>query len=500
MTLNIEHKLPRDIVLKLQQQLPHVLPILIREQTQKSFYTFFQTFWNVAVPTNTGYFNWHVKYLCDQLQILAERVFRNEERKYDLIINVPPGSTKTTICSIMFPAWVWTRMPSARIICASYNQELAEKFSKHTRTIVESELYRTAFPHVRLERRAKSRLWTTEGGERQSFGVMSNVTGQHAHLIVIDDPINPGMAMSDKGLATVNEWMDTTISTRRIITDNVLTPTVMIMQRLHQNDPTGHWLNKQGDDGTVKHVCLPADLSANTTVKPAGLQKYYKYGLLDPVRFKVDYLEEQRKKLGEYAYACQYDQSPIPRGQVFFDVSKIRCMNAPPPESLVQLCRFWDKAASVGKADYTVGVLMGRTADLSFWVLDVVRGRWNSFEREMVMRDTAERDGEHVIIGLEKERGSGGVDSRNMTIRNLAGFTVKSAPITGSKEQRADPFATQVKPFLSNQNLYGILQKLCPSLPDWEVNELQKEDEGFSNPMAQLQTLMEATNGETTTG
>ena len=60
------------------------------------------------------------------------------------------------------------------------------------------------------------------------------------------------------------------------------------------------------------------------------------------------------------------------------------------------------------------------------------------------MRETAERDGEHVVIGLEKERGSGGLDSRNMTIRNLAGFTVKSAPITGSKEQRADPFSTQV--------------------------------------------------------
>ena len=119
-------------------------------------------------------------------------------------------------------------------------------------------------------------------------------------------------------------------------------------------------------------------------------------------------------------------------------------MNSPPPESFVQLCRFWDKAASVGKGDYTAGVLMGRTADQYFWVLDVVRGRWNSSERETVMRETAERDGEHVIIGLEKERGSGGLDSRNMTIRNLAGFTVKSASITGSKEQRADPFSTQV--------------------------------------------------------
>ena len=121
-----------------------VLPLLIREQTQKSFYTFFQTFWDVVVPGTTGYFNWHVKYLCDELQKLAEGVFRNETRKYDLIINVPPGSTKTTICSIMFPAWIFTRMPSARIICASVSNDLAEKFSTKTKTILNSELYRSS--------------------------------------------------------------------------------------------------------------------------------------------------------------------------------------------------------------------------------------------------------------------------------------------------------------------------------------------------------------------
>jgi predicted phage terminase large subunit-like protein len=385
-----------------------------------------------------------VKYLRDELQKIAERVFRNEARKYDLIINVPPGSTKSTICSLLFHAWIFSRMPSARIICASVNNDLAERFSNKTRTVLNSELYRRSFPEVRLERKTRTRLWTTVGGERQSFRVMSNVTGQHAHFIIIDDPINPSMSMSDKGLAVVNDWMDTTISTRRIITDKVVTPTILIMQRLHQNDPTGHWLEKHEDDGTVKHICLPADLLSKNDVKPAGLRKYYRGNLLDPVRFDFAFLGKQRKTLGEYAYACQYDQSPIPRGLGFFDVSQIRCRNAPHPDSFVQLCRFWDKAASVGKGDYTAGVLMGRTHDQSFWILDVIRGRWNSSDREAIMRRTAERDGEHVVVGLERERDSGGVDSRNMTIRNLAGFVVKSVPINGTKEQRADPFSTQV--------------------------------------------------------
>jgi len=108
------------------------------------------------------------------------------------------------------------------------------------------------------------------------------------------------------------------------------------------------------------------------------------------------------------------------------------------------MCRFWDKAASVGKGDFTAGVLMGRTQDGYFWVLDVIRGRWDSAGRERVIREIAEQDGEDVLVGLEKERGSGGLDSRMMTIRNLAGFSVKSTPIIGTKEQRADPFSTQI--------------------------------------------------------
>jgi predicted phage terminase large subunit-like protein len=166
--------------------------------------------------------------------------------------------------------------------------------------------------------------------------------------------------------------------------------------------------------------------------------------MLDPVRFNAGFLERQKQKLGEFGFACQYDQSPIPRGLGFFKTDSIRCMNSPPPEAFVQRCRFWDKAASVGKGDYTAGVLMGRTQDGYFWVLDVIRGRWNSADRETVIRETAERDGEEVLVGLEAERGSGGVDSRNFTIRNLAGFKVKVIPISGTKESRADTFSTQV--------------------------------------------------------
>ena len=169
-----------EIDFKLRHKISKVFPYLVREQTQDSFYKFFLTFWETATGSSRPEaFNWHVRYLCDQLQIIAERVFRNEARMQDLIVNVPPGATKSTVCSILFPCWIWTRMPSARIICASVNNDLAERFSAKTRTVLTSELYRKSFSYVQLERRSKTRLWNSAGGERQSFGVMSNVTGQH---------------------------------------------------------------------------------------------------------------------------------------------------------------------------------------------------------------------------------------------------------------------------------------------------------------------------------
>ena len=136
-----------------------------------------------------------------------------------------------------------------------------------TRALVNSELYQLSFPYVKLERKTKTRLGTTEGGERRSYGTNSNVTGEHAHFILLDDLINPVMALSDKALAATNEWMDTTISSRQIVTDRVLTATLLMMQRLHQNDSTGYWLNKPENAGTVKHICLPADLHGKSEVK-----------------------------------------------------------------------------------------------------------------------------------------------------------------------------------------------------------------------------------------
>ena len=100
--------------------------------------------------------------------------------------------------------------------------------------------------------------------------------------------------------------MDVTLSTRKV--DKEMTPTVLVMQRLHENDCTGNWLNKRGKD--IHHICLPAKLSKD--VKPIDARDYYIDDLLDPIRLSQKSLDELYTILGSYGYAGQIQQIPAP--------------------------------------------------------------------------------------------------------------------------------------------------------------------------------------------
>lgn len=412
---------------------------LIASICRESFYHFVKEFWDVVVQ-DAPVLNWHIKYICDEVQKVAERVIRNEPKEYDLIVNVPPGSTKSTLVSILLPPWIWTRMRRCRIISTSYEASLALTFSRKSRNVIEHPKYQRIFGacELRDDQNAKGHYENTEGGERKAVGAGGNITGNHGHIIIVDDPINPKKAASEATLAEINTWMDETLPTRKVNKEN--TPTILIMQRLHQDDPTGHVMAKRKKN--VKHICIPATISEK--VMPTKLRRFYKDGLMDPVRLSKRVLEEARKDLGEYGYAGQFDQSPVPAGGGQFKVQRLVLDTPPPWTEFAMLVRYWDKAGTGGAGAYTVGTLLGKDRHNRIWILDVVRGQWDSFERERTIKQTAELDTRRVIIGLEQEPGSGGKESAQNTVRNLLGFRVVVDRPTGDKALRADPLSTQV--------------------------------------------------------
>lgn len=412
---------------------------LLASICRESFWEFVQNFWDTVVPEKPVW-NWHIKYICDEMQTLAERVFDGQPKLHDEIINISPGTSKSSVCSVLFPPWTWTRMPTARHICGSYSYPLALDLSRKSRDVVTSEKYQACFPKIKLreDQNTKGYFANTYGGIRYSVGIMGSVMGMHGHFIIIDDPLDPNQAISEADLKAANHWLKETLPSRKV--DKAVTPTVLIMQRLHREDPTALFLKRKN----VRHICLPAQLSSK--VQPPELRRKYVNGLMDPVRLSPQVLAEALQDIGEYGFASQFRQDPIPLGGGMFKTDRLKYA-IPDPKTIVRKVRFWDKAGTAGGGAFTVGILMGVDEDGHFWILDLVRGQWDSHEREQVILNTAHRDGLSTLIGLEQSGGEGGKESAESTVNRLAGYRVRVWRVgksEGDKVTRADPFSVQV--------------------------------------------------------
>lgn len=285
----------------------HLLAIE-RYECKRSFYEFVQSFWDVIIK-EPPIFNWHIEYLCDELQLLSTTIVERRPKLYDIIINIPPGTTKSTIVTIMFPAWLWTNAPWARIISNSYSMDLSIEQASKSKDIIISEKYQLLFPEVRLrgDKSGKGAYENTATGARYTTSTGGTITGKHAHLILNDDPLNPSQAVSKVQRDSANDHTKT-LSSRKVNKDN--TPIVTIMQRLHESDVTGYLLGKKSD--SIKHICLPAELSDN--VLPKEVRCKYVNGLLDPIRLNSTVIEEARVDLGSKGYAGQFGQTPVAEG------------------------------------------------------------------------------------------------------------------------------------------------------------------------------------------
>lgn len=280
-----------------------------RERCNRSFYYFYKEFWE-TIEAAKFVDNWHIKFICDQLQ----QVYENWESglsQNDLYINVPPGSSKSTICTQLYPAWLWTKNPSIRLINSSYSGDLSTAHAVKTRNCIGSDKYKLYYSdewQVKAGEDNKTWYKNTKFGERYATSTGGTVTGMHADFIIVDDPIKPSASDSQTQRTEANKHLKETLSTRK--TDKSRSVTIVIMQRLHEEDPTGMALKEKPDK--ITHICLPAELS--DSVRPIQARDYYTDGLLDVNRLSRPVLEKFRVDLGSYGYAGQMQQVPSPEG------------------------------------------------------------------------------------------------------------------------------------------------------------------------------------------
>lgn len=318
-----------------------------------SFEEFCKEFWECIPGTGQTelIWGWHMSLMCRELQEIAELVFANQPRKHDAAINVPPGTSKSSICSVLFPCWVWTRMPEARFICASHTAELVMDLANKSRDVIRSAKFQACFPWLTLkhDHDAKGYYGNSQGGSRLACTVGGKTpTGFHAHFIIVDDPIDPQGAMSELELKSAAHFMTNVIPTRKV--DKEVTVTILIMQRLHRQDPTAIMLEiaQKSEAFPVRHICLPGEIKESWDVQPPELRSLYSpEGLMDPNRLTWPVLRDLLIRLGPYGYSGQIGQSPTPAGGgMFKEVYFNQRIKAAPYHA--KRIRYWDRACLVG--------------------------------------------------------------------------------------------------------------------------------------------------------
>lgn len=346
---------------------------------------------------------------------------------------------KSLMVSVFWPAWEWTRDAGLRYLCASYGAHLAIRDNRRLRSIVTSPWYRRHFGvELASDQAAKVRFDTTEQGWRIATSIGGVGTGEHPDRIIIDDPHSAEQARSAAERETSCDWFDQTISTRKARGP----ATVIIMQRLHEGDLSGHLLARGG----WRHLCLPMryEVAGEDGALPYARDprdpRTEPGELLWPSHWPEEKVRELELDLGPYGTAGQLQQRPAPEGGGLFKREWFPIVDAAPAGA--RRCRGWDTAGTEGGGDWTVGTKMAE-ADGVVYVEDVVRVQAGPGAVDLIIRQTAEMDGKRCAVREEQEGGSAGKAVIAARAKALAGYDYAGVSATGDKVTRAKPFRAQ---------------------------------------------------------
>ena len=370
----------------------------------------------------------HICLMCDTIQAFLEG-----SEKETLIITMPPRHMKSTVVSNALPAWWLSNHPQGEVIMASYALSLARNNARACRDLFENEWHKRAFPNQTfVVDQADGFQFAGKHNGRPNLiaaGTGGPITGSGADLFIIDDPVKDAMeAESVTYRDRVYEWY-------KMVVESRLSPggkKVICMTRWHHEDLVGCILRDDADSCEVLH--MPA-------IDDEGKALW-------PERYPVPALERKKAVLGSRQFEAQYQGRPTP---LEGGLIKSAWLTRGPVLGLDAIrCRYWDKAATHGDGDWTVGVLMSML-DGQYCIEDVVRIQGSPKEVQDTIRRTAEKDGYDVRIRMEQEGGSSGVEVIDTYARHiLLGYDFRGDKPTGSKEVRAGPMIAA----LENGNLW----------------------------------------------
>ncbi|WP_457299125.1 phage terminase large subunit [Phyllobacterium sp. P5_D12] len=432
-----------------------------------------------ARPYKHGF---HIDAIADHLQaITAGQLTR-------LIINVPPGTMKSLAVGVFWPMWEWgpQGLPHLRTMATSFKESLARRDNVKARRLAQSDWFRDRWGqnfNLMGDQNEKLKFENDKTGFREAMAFTS-MTGSRGDRAIVDDPLSVDQAKSDTMRENAKETFLEALPNR--LNDPEHSAIVMVMQRLHEDDPSGVALARNMG---YEHLMLPMEFEPDrrcyTVVKPTymdsepvrarydgGKQIWYREDqevpeqrkpyvekaelktvyphdirkvdgeLLFEARFPRLVVERDKVSLGSLGFAGQNQQRPSPREGNMFKRSYFKVVKAVPAGT--KFARGWDLAASEShEAARTAGVKIGRQPDGRWVVAHMVADWLSPAGMRTLIKNTASQDGNTVDIALPQDPGGAGKVQKFDLTSMLAGYVVKARPVTGDKETRAEPFAAQ---------------------------------------------------------
>lgn len=339
-----------------------------REYCRRSLAAFAKQAWKILEPATPLKWGWAVQSICDHLEAVTEGKIKR------LLMNVPPGSMKSLLVSVIWPAWEWgpRGMPEKRFLSTAHKQDLAIRDSTKSRRLIQSAWFQKLWPlQLTGDQNAKTKFENEKTGFRESMAFTS-MTGARGDRVILDDPHSVDDANSAAKLAADIVTFREALPSR---VNNEESAIIIIMQRLAVGDVSDVALGLG-----YQHLCIPMryEVGCSKHVVGDGDPRRVDGELMFPERFSEQQVAELEQSLGSYATAGQLQQRPSPRGGGFLKDAWWQYYVQEPQFEWRAI--YADTAQKTQEQhDYTVFQCWGYTGGRAY-LIDQLRGKWEAPE------------------------------------------------------------------------------------------------------------------------
>jgi predicted phage terminase large subunit-like protein len=420
-------------------------------KSEQSLAHYVRSAWRILEPEVPLLWNWHHDYICEHLEA-AElgQILR-------MIINIAPRTTKSVLTNISFPTWAWIRKPTYRFLFGSYAESLATKHSVLRRNLIESAWYQRGYGSryaLSSDVNTKSEFQNNKTGQMKAAGIRGSITGEGGDFLVIDDPHNPKGAESELEREATIQNFDLAWSNR--LNNKKTGRIILIMQRLRENDLTGHLLEK---DLGYLHLKIPSiaeerqrlvfPVSGRVVEREAG-------DLMHPERDGPKELDQAKKDMGPYGFAGQHQQDPVPKKGGIFSTDMFDEVDLPEEFDFTFITA--DTAYKEKEEnDFTVFTAFGMKDD-ELYILDVYRKQIKAAEIEKDATPFLQRFQEYGFRGVWIEPKGHGIYLNDKLPQHPYGIMIPSESDRDEffSDRRLDKVmrANNAVPYLANRSVH----------------------------------------------